>query len=86
MYFYAPEGAIFCPDCVHEAPGAVTQLLPETLFAMRHIIYSAPKKIFSFTLEEPALAQLAACAEQYLLLQLERGFSSLDYWKKVKDL
>lgn len=85
-YFYAPEGAIYCSDCVHTAPGAVTQLLPETLAAMRHIVYSQPKKIFSFTLGEKAAAQLAACSEQYLLLQLERGFASLDYWKKVKDL
>ena len=84
--FYAPEGAIFCPDCVHAAPGAVTHLLPETLAAMRHIVYSPPKKIFSFTLSDAGAAQLAACAETYLLLQLERGFSSLDYWKKVKDL
>ena len=85
-YFYAPEGAVFCGDCVAGAPGAVTQLLPETLSAMRHIVYSAPKKIFSFSLDAAAEAQLAACSEQYLLLQLERGFSSLDYWKKVKDL
>lgn len=84
--FYAPEGAVFCPDCVRDAPGGVTLLLPETLSAMRHVVYSPPKKIFSFTLGEDALAQLAACAEQYLLLQLERGFSALDYWKKVKDL
>ncbi len=84
--FYAPEGAIFCPDCMQEAPGAVTHLTPEVLQAMRHIVYSAPKKIFSFTLPDTAMSQLAACAEQYLLLQLERGFSSLDYWKKVKDL
>lgn len=84
--FYAPEGAIFCSDCLHAAPGAVTQLMPETLSAMRHIVYSAPKKIFSFTLSDAALAQLAGCTEQYLLLQLERGFASLDYWKKVKDL
>ena len=84
--FYAPEGSIYCPDCVHAAPGAVTHLLPETLQAMRHIVYSPPKKIFSFTLSDAALGQLAACTEQYLILQLERGFSSLDYWKKVKDL
>ena len=84
--FYAPEGAVFCPECVHHAPGGVTLLLPETLAAMRHIVYTPPKKIFSFTLSEDALSQLAACAEQYLLLQLERGFSALDYWKKVKDL
>ena len=84
--FYAPDGAIYCPDCVHAAPGAVTQLMPETLQAMRHIVYSPPKKIFSFTLSDSAAAQLSSCAEQYLLLQLERGFSSLDYWKKVKDL
>ena len=58
-YFYAPEGAVFCGDCVSGAPGAVTQLLPETLSAMRHIVYSAPKKIFSFSLDAAAEAQLA---------------------------
>lgn len=84
--FYAPDGAIYCPDCVHAAPGAVTQLKPETLAAMRHIVYSAPKKIFSFSLDDAALPQLSACCEQFILLQLERGFASLDYWKKVKDL
>lgn len=84
--FFAPEGALFCADCLHAAPGAVTHLMPETLSAMRHIVYSAPKKIFSFTLSDEALTQLAACTEQYILLQLERGFASLDYWKKVKDL
>ena len=84
--FYAPDGAIYCGDCLHAAPGAVTHLMPETLAAMRHIVYSAPKRIFSFTLGEAALQQLGACCEQFILLQLERGFASLDYWKKVKDL
>ena len=53
---------------------------------MRHIVYSDPKRIFSFTLEGEPMTQLANLAERYLLTQLDRGFSSLDYWKKVKDV
>mgnify|MGYP001028794517 CR=1 FL=1 len=63
----------------------VTPLLPETLAAMRHIVNADPKKIFSFTLGDAGRRQLAHVCEDYTATQLERGFASLDYWKKVKD-
>lgn len=64
----------------------MTPLLPETLAAMRHIVYADPKKIFSFTVSDAGLNQLGKVCEDYLRAQLERGFSSLDYWKKVKGI
>ena len=51
---------------------------------MRHIVYSEPKRIFSFSLTGEPMEQLKTLCERYLLTQLDRGFSSLDYWKKVK--
>jgi DNA repair protein RecO (recombination protein O) len=52
---------------------------------MRHIVNADPKKIFSFTLGDAGRRQLAHVCEDYTATQLERGFASLDYWKKVKD-
>ena len=40
----------------------------------------------SFTVSDAGLNQLGKVCEDYLRAQLERGFSSLDYWKKVKDI
>ena len=83
-WLFLPEGTVYCGRHRSDAPGGVTPLHPDTLAAMRHIVYSDPKRIFSFTLEGEPMTQLANLTERYLLTQLDRGFSSLDYWKKVK--
>ena len=74
---------------LHELPRQelvlFTPLLPESLAAMRHVVNADPKKIFSFTLGDAGRRQLARVCEEYTAMQLERGFASLDYWKKVKD-
>ena len=85
-WLFLPEGTVYCGRHRSDAPGGVTPLHPDTLAAMRHIVYSDPKRIFSFTLEGEPMTQLANLTERYLLTQLDRGFSSLDYWKKVKDV
>ena len=84
-WFSPRGGAVYCAHCRGASSSAVTPLLPETLAAMRHIVNAAPKKIFSFTLGDAGRRQLAHVCEDYTATQLERGFASLDYWKKVKD-
>ena len=81
----ARGGAVYCAQCRGASSSAVTPLLPETLAAMRHVVNADPKKIFSFTLGDAGRRQLARVCEEYTAMQLERGFASLDYWKKVKD-
>ena len=85
-WFFLPEGTVYCGKCRAAAPGAVAPLSVDVLAAMRHIVQSDPKRIFSFTLEGEGMDRLAALSEQYLLTQLDRGFASLEYWKKVKDI
>ena len=58
-------------------------LPPRALAALEHILHGDPQRLFSFRLEGEALKQLAGSAEDYLLTQLERGFSTLDYYKKL---
>ena len=55
-----------------------------TLQAMRYIVGSDPKKIFSFNISEESAKELASAAEGYMLSQLDRKFYTLDYYKKVK--
>lgn len=54
------------------------------LDAMRHIVMAPPKKEFSFFIPEPSERLLSQVCEGFARRQLDRGFSSLDYWKSVK--
>ena len=56
---------------------------PPALAALEHIVHGDPKRLFSFRLEGEALKQLADGAEAYVRTQLERGFSTLDYYKSL---
>jgi DNA repair protein RecO (recombination protein O) len=42
-----------------------------------------PKKLFSFKLGDTVLHQLAGLTEAYLVTQLERGFSTLDFYRSL---
>jgi len=77
-------GILHCRSCPPGTPGVSLPLGRETLDAMRYVISAAPKRIFSFEIPEEAQRQMSGVCEAYLLTQLERGFSALDYWKSVR--
>jgi len=54
------------------------------LAALEHILHGDPRRLFSFQLGEEPLKQLAGASEAYLRTQLERGFSTLDYYKSLR--
>ena len=56
---------------------------PGLLDAMRYICYCDPKKLFSFQIGQETLLHLADVTEAYLTTQLERGFSTLDFYKSL---
>jgi DNA repair protein RecO (recombination protein O) len=82
--FSLSGGGIHCRSCPPGTPGVSLPVAPETLAALRYIVAAPPKQIFSFSLPADALRQLGEVCEAYELTQLERGFSALDYWKRVK--
>ncbi len=81
--FSIKGGVIHCRGCSPGAMGISLPLSREALDAMRYICFAEPKKIFSFSIPDEAEKQLRDVAEAYVAAQLERGFSSLDYWKSV---
>lgn len=76
------HGIVHCAAC--KQPGGLSLPLTQgTLAALRHILYCPDKKLYSFTLERPALRQLDHAAEALTAAQLERSFRTLDYYKSI---
>ena len=65
-----------CHVCGSPAPDRLLE-------AMRYICYCDSKKLFSFQAGEDTLQQLSEVTEAYLATQLERGFSTLDFYKSL---
>ena len=66
-----------------ESNGIRMPVPPSVLEAMRYICYCDSKKLFSFQAGEDTLQQLSEVTEAYLATQLERGFSTLDFYKSL---
>ncbi len=82
--FYLREGVLRCARCHAGTEEGVPLSLP-ALAALRYILRCDPGRLFSFRLEGEALRQFSSAAERYLQAQLERGFSTLDYYKSLSS-
>ncbi len=77
-------GCLECAACrATGAGGRPVELTPGLLQAMRYLTECAPKRIFSFTLPPEQMTQLGKITESYLTTQLERSFSTLDFYKSL---
>ena len=78
------QGRVCCRGCAHQM-GERVDLGPYALEAMRYICTAPPKQMLRFELGEDAVLRLSDASERYLLRRAERGFSALDYWKKIRS-
>lgn len=80
--FVLTDGCLECTGC----RGGEEIRLPVSagaLAAMRHITGCLPGKLFSFRLAADSLKELSGITESYLSTQLERSFSTLDFYKSL---
>lgn len=77
------RGQICCLGC-SASMGERAELDAASLAAARFVCRAPAKQLLSFSLDEDALSRLSSAAERYLLRHAERGFSTLDYWKRIK--
>jgi len=77
-YLDCSGGTLYCSNC---APAGGFVLSSGALSAARYILGCDSKKLFSFSLIDASLRELASAAEGYLLTQLDRRFRTLDYYK-----
>ena len=65
--------------------GEKAELGPSGLAAMRYLCEAPAKQLLSFALPDGDLFRLGDASERYLLRRTERGFSTLDYWKNLRN-
>ena len=82
--FDLSAGQLECLNCRSRESGGIRMpVTPAMLEAMRYICLCDPRKLFSFQLGRETLEQLGDLTEAYLTTQLERGFSTLDFYKSL---
>ena len=81
--FDLSEGMLECRGCRGMGGGIRMPVTAGVLEAMRFICLCDPKRLFSFEIGIENLLKLADLTEAYLTTQLERGFSTLDFYKSL---
>lgn len=82
--FDLSAGQLECRNCrSRESNGIRMPVTSAVLEAMRYICLCDPKKLFSFRISTETLSQLGNLTEAYLTTQLERGFSTLEFYKSL---
>ena len=76
-------GLVTCGGCKSHAAPLRLPLTAGGLAALHHVLTADTKRLYSFTLEEGALAALDHAGEAFITTQLERSFRTLDYYKSL---
>ena len=78
------EGRLECASCRDPASSGLRMpVTPGVLDAMRYICGCDSRKLLSFHVSPETLEVLSGITESYLATQLERGFSTLDFYKSL---
>lgn len=82
--FDISAGCLECGGCRDGgSPGIRMPVTPGMIEAMRYLVFCGDKHLFAFSVGEDTAAQLSQLTEAYLSAQLERGFSTLDFYKSL---
>lgn len=84
MFFDTENGALWCESCFCGRPHCMA-LSSDAVHAMRHSVYSEPKKVFAFSLTGDSLLQFSECAERYITARTERRLPTLEFYHMVSS-
>ena len=80
------QGVLRCRTCGKTESGLSMPLCPDSLAALRHIVYGDPKRIYAFRMGDKAMTLLNNTTEAFAAAQLERGFKTLDFYKSLQPI
>lgn len=81
VYFCFNDGKLLCKDCKKNEYAA--PLNRTMLSAMRHIVYSEFKGLYSFDIPLDDAKMLSAVTEKYITTQTEHRYSTLDFYNSI---
>ena len=83
MYFTLSDGSIFCSECKPTSENiAINQTI---LSALRHIVFSEFKNLYSFEIPEKDADLLSKITEKYITIQTDFNFSALQFYNSIKE-
>ena len=83
-HIHLGEGMLHCAPCRDKlGEGVSMPLTAASLAALRHITWGPRRRLLSFRLDAEGLRLLSDASEAYLMTRLERGFRTLDFYKKI---
>jgi len=88
IYFSFTKSNFCCGECHIKFPqdeSGMTAPLP-LLKTLRHIVFSDLNRLFSFRISDEIQKYLSYLSEQYIISHLERNFSTLTFYKSIKDI
>ncbi len=85
MCFDVLSAKLYCGSCIkdHGANDTAMRLKGSVVHAMRHIVFSDFDRLFNFRLSPQNMKRLSQVTERYMLLHLDRGFKTLDFYHSV---
>ena len=86
MYFSLNNANILCVKCAkHDKNNTNEKKLKKgELAALRHIVYSDFKKLFSFDLSVDALKTISDLSEKYIKYYVKSDFKTLEIYKEIE--
>lgn len=83
MYFNLNDGCLFCSECKPNIP--LVKIDKTLLNAMRRIVYSEFKNIYSFSIPSDSAKYLSDITGRYMCIQTDHRFSTLDFYNTIKE-
>ncbi|MDD4188904.1 MAG: DNA repair protein RecO [Eubacteriales bacterium] len=74
---------VLCSECTSCENGD-SRILPGTLKALRHILYSKPDNLFRFELDPKVLNELGKVCDRFLREKLEKDYKKLQFLKTLE--
>jgi len=74
------DGGLVCQNCSNSASIYISQ---DVINAMKYILTSDIKQIYSFAVSDAVKEKLSLICEGYLSAKSEKRYKSLDYYKKI---
>ena len=87
IFFSITESSFCCKECHQSVENENGITAPLSLLkAVRHIVLSDFDRLFSFRVSPEIQNYLSYLSEQYIISHLERNFSTLTFYKSIKDM
>ena len=83
MFFMIDSGNLCCVEC--EKNGRARAIDRTLLSAMRHIVYSKFGSLYSFEIPEKKARELEEITGEYITMQTDHRFSTLEFYNSIKE-